>query len=177
MMQDIKIYIGKYQEKILAVSPKKDLVVSYLNFIRRLSRDQIELIENQVDENLYRELFQREILEELKRPFILPRRDCECILRDIQRWESRRENLLRDLEELKEILAIEGYYNKKYDISSAQRVIEESCKKRKFNKGIERGIIKNHPLLSMSIDEYLKFIQMDIEEQSLKREYRYRLMS
>ena len=169
----IKIYIGKVDNVVICTDEHSINVRTYMEKIRHLSKHQYELTDAMIDSNSYYSFFSRERMEELTEGIILPRRDCEWIMNDIIHLDERKASLIRDLTEMSSLMKSFGEYTEARNLDLAIRSLYRAIEKKKFNKQMERAKIFTNEIFHFNIEEYFNFINMDIESQQMKDQYRY----
>lgn len=169
----IKIYIGKIDDVVICTDEHPINVRTYMEEIRHLSKSQYDMIDSLVDENSYYSFFSRERMEELSHGIILPRRDCEWILNEMNLLEEEKIHTIQSLTKMSNLLKSSGRYTEGRNLDLAAKTLLESIEKKKIRKDMEKSVIYTNEIFQYSIKEYFQFINMDIEMQQMRDQYRY----
>ena len=155
MRDHITIYIGYYQNTILAVSPDKKILKHYLKETRKLSPNEYTIRDSYMaSENVYA-LYEDYLLEEYLKDLYLPVKDCNELDEEVQDYFD---EAVRTLNQMRNYLhSIEGIdILEKHALQLKETIhnMEEDLTTKKVLKKIRKKVVKSSKFLSSNIDTY-----------------------
>ena len=177
MRDHITIYIGYYQNTILAASPDKKILKHYLKETRKLSPNEYTIRDSYMaSENIYA-LYEGYLLEEYLKDLYLPAKDCNELDEEVQDYFD---EAVRTLNQMRNYLhSIEGIdILEKHALQLRETIhnMEEDFTTKKVLKKIRKKVIKSSKLLSSDIAIYCNATKRYEEMRELDRMYFDRIM-
>ena len=177
MKDHIIIYIGYYQNIILAVSPDKKILKQYLKNTRNLSSKEYTITDSYMaSENAYI-LYEDYLLEEYLKDLYLPAKDCNELDEEIECYF---EEAVKTLDRMRTYLhSIEGIdILEKHALQLKETIhnMEEDLTTKKVLKKLRKKVIKSSKLLSSDINVYCSTTRKYEEMRELDRMYFDKIM-
>lgn len=168
-MQVNTIYIGYYNDVILAVSTTKKLLKGYLRDIRGLSKGEYDIYSTILDEDSTYALYEDVILQEYYEGLFLTTRDIDVIEKEVECNFHLAEDTLRSLRDyhnsLSGVKVLDDYLR---DIRSTIKETERLLTSQKNLNKMKKHFIRKSPVLSPDINTYLKSVSYYLEDKELR---------
>ena len=177
MRDHITIYIGYYQNTILAASPDKKILKHYLKETRKLSPNEYTIRDSYMaSENVYA-LYEDYLLEEYLKDLYLPVKDCNELDEEVQDYFD---EAVRTLNQMRNYLhSIEGIdILEKHALQLKETIhnMEEDLTTKKVLKKIRKKVVKSSKFLSSNIDTYCSATRKYEEIKELDKMYLDKVM-